>query len=184
MKAAARKAPVAKATPAAKTAPPQGRDQGSRPLRPALTGRRAGRSMSPADPWEEHAEWWQDKFTDGADAEYEEQILPLVEEYLAGARVLDVGTGEGQVARRLVAGGAALGGRRSIRRWASSGPRSPAGGGVHLRPGRRRGAARFATASVRRGRRVPRVRAHPESRGAASREIARVLGPAAASSAS
>jgi SAM-dependent methyltransferase len=52
-------------------------------------------------PWETHAGWWQDGFTDGADAEYEEQILPLAEQHLAGARrVLDVGTGEGQLARR------------------------------------------------------------------------------------
>jgi SAM-dependent methyltransferase len=59
------------------------------------------------DPWEFHAQWWQDKFTDGADAEYEEQILPIVEGYLRGyGRVLDVGTGEGQVARRLVRAGA------------------------------------------------------------------------------
>jgi SAM-dependent methyltransferase len=44
--------------------------------------------------------WWQEGFTEGADAEYEEQILPLVRDHLAGARrVLDVGTGEGQVAR-------------------------------------------------------------------------------------
>ena len=44
--------------------------------------------------------WWQETFTDGADAEYTEQILPMVAEHLAGStRVLDVGTGEGQVAR-------------------------------------------------------------------------------------
>lgn len=59
------------------------------------------------DPWERHAQWWQDKFTDGADAEYEEQILPIVEGYLGGfRRVLDIGTGEGQVARRVRAVGA------------------------------------------------------------------------------
>ncbi|MFP5316746.1 MAG: class I SAM-dependent methyltransferase [Acidimicrobiia bacterium] len=59
-----------------------------------------------ADPWEEHAGWWQEGFTDGADPEYEEQILPLAAEHLAGASsVLDVGAGEGQVAR-LAAGGA------------------------------------------------------------------------------
>jgi SAM-dependent methyltransferase len=52
------------------------------------------------DLWERNAQWWQDGFTDGADPEYEEQILPLAAECLAGARhVLDIGTGEGQVAR-------------------------------------------------------------------------------------
>jgi SAM-dependent methyltransferase len=52
------------------------------------------------DPWERHAGWWQAEFTGGADPEYEEQILPLAGEHLAGARdVLDVGAGEGQVAR-------------------------------------------------------------------------------------
>ena len=52
------------------------------------------------DFWEQNAQWWQDGFTDGADPEYEEQILPLTAECLAGAqRVLDVGTGEGQIAR-------------------------------------------------------------------------------------
>jgi SAM-dependent methyltransferase len=55
-----------------------------------------------SDPWETHAGWWQREFTDGADPEYEEQILPLVDRHLAGAeRVLDVGCGEGQVARRV-----------------------------------------------------------------------------------
>jgi SAM-dependent methyltransferase len=50
--------------------------------------------------WEAHAGWWQRGFTDGADPEYEEQIFPLVREHLVGAgRVLDVGCGEGQVAR-------------------------------------------------------------------------------------
>ena len=63
--------------------------------------------MSAKDPWERHAGWWQDEFTDGADPEYEEQLLPLVDEYLAGAqRVLDVGCGEGQVARRVAKLGA------------------------------------------------------------------------------
>jgi len=59
------------------------------------------------NPWEEHAKWWQDEFTDGADPEYVEQILPIVAEHLGGARrVLDVGTGEGQLARHLVVNGA------------------------------------------------------------------------------
>ncbi|MCB0978278.1 MAG: class I SAM-dependent methyltransferase [Acidimicrobiales bacterium] len=61
------------------------------------------------DLWETHASWWQDGFTGGADPEYEEQILPLAADLLAGyERVLDVGTGEGQVARLAVDGGASL----------------------------------------------------------------------------
>jgi SAM-dependent methyltransferase len=56
------------------------------------------------DPWETHAGWWQDEFTDGADPEYEEQMLPIVAEQLHDAtRVLDVGCGEGQVARHVKA---------------------------------------------------------------------------------
>ena len=62
-----------------------------------------------ADRWDRHAAWWQAQFTDGADPEYEEQILPLAERWLAGRqRVLEVGTGEGQVARRVAAGGATV----------------------------------------------------------------------------
>jgi SAM-dependent methyltransferase len=50
------------------------------------------------DPWERHAEWWQREFTDGADLEYVEQILPLIRAHLpAAGRLLDVGCGEGQV---------------------------------------------------------------------------------------
>ena len=61
------------------------------------------------DLWERNAGWWQEGFTDGADAEYEEQILPLARECLAGAqRVLDVGTGEGQIARLVATDGAGL----------------------------------------------------------------------------
>lgn len=29
-----------------------------------------------ADLWEAHADWWQREFTDGADPEYTEQIIP------------------------------------------------------------------------------------------------------------
>jgi SAM-dependent methyltransferase len=57
------------------------------------------------DPWEAHAEWWQDRFTDGVDPEYTEQILPLVRSQLpAEGVVVDVGCGEGQVARVAPAG--------------------------------------------------------------------------------
>jgi len=53
--------------------------------------------------WEKHADWWQDEFTNGVDAEYEEQIIPLALDLLAGRdTVLDVGTGEGQISRRLI----------------------------------------------------------------------------------
>jgi SAM-dependent methyltransferase len=52
------------------------------------------------DPWEDHAEWWQREFTDGADLEYVEQILPLISEHLPDSgRLLDIGCGEGQVSR-------------------------------------------------------------------------------------
>ncbi|MEA3076655.1 MAG: hypothetical protein QOF60_1563 [Actinomycetota bacterium] len=56
------------------------------------------------DLWETHATWWQEGFSEGADPEYEEQILPMAAEHLEGATtMLDVGTGEGQVARLALA---------------------------------------------------------------------------------
>ncbi len=58
--------------------------------------------MADDELWEHHATWWQDEFTNGADPEYEEQILPLCAQLLDGYdRILDLGAGEGQVARRL-----------------------------------------------------------------------------------
>ncbi|HVX17884.1 MAG TPA: class I SAM-dependent methyltransferase [Acidimicrobiales bacterium] len=60
------------------------------------------------DLWERHARWWQDGFTDGADPEYVEQILPLAAQWLRGHdRVVDIGCGEGQVSRLVADIGAA-----------------------------------------------------------------------------
>lgn len=56
--------------------------------------------------WESNASWWQEEFTDGVDPEYTEQILPLIAEALDPfPMVLDIGTGEGQVARYLAEAG-------------------------------------------------------------------------------
>jgi SAM-dependent methyltransferase len=81
--------------------------------------------------WESHAGWWQEGFTEGADPEYEEQILPMAAEHLAGAeRVLDVGCGEGQISRLALAGGAGL----AIGvdpTWAQVDEAAKRGGGAH-----------------------------------------------------
>ena len=59
--------------------------------------------------WERNARWWQRTFTDGVDPEYEELILPMVSRHLTGARrVLDIGCGEGHVARRAAALGSVV----------------------------------------------------------------------------
>ena len=50
--------------------------------------------------WETHSDWWQAEFTNGADPEYTEQILPLAQQLMQGYdTVLDLGCGEGQIAR-------------------------------------------------------------------------------------
>lgn len=52
------------------------------------------------DPWDAHARWWQDEFTEGTDPEYVEQIIPLIVEHLPTTGwLLDVGMGEGQIGR-------------------------------------------------------------------------------------
>ncbi len=61
------------------------------------------------DLWETHADWWIDGFTDGVDPEYVEQIMPLAAGELAGARtVLDIGCGDGQIARLAASDGATV----------------------------------------------------------------------------
>lgn len=50
--------------------------------------------------WEHNAKWWQEGFTEGADPEYEDQIIPMLRENLDKSHeILDVGTGEGQLTR-------------------------------------------------------------------------------------
>lgn len=50
--------------------------------------------------WDGHADWWLRDFTDGADVEYVEQLIPLVHELLgdvAQKQIVDIGAGDGQV---------------------------------------------------------------------------------------
>ena len=167
---------------------PRSRLQRSPRATPGATSRRSSASRASAeraspmtddgantdDPWERNAGWWQDGFTDGADAEYEEQILPLARECLAGAaRVLDVGTGEGQIAPGRAGRRGARGGGRSHDGATRRRPR--AGRWRLLRPQQCRRAP-VPRRHVRRGRRVPRLRAHRRSQPAIA-EIARVLEP-------
>ena len=59
--------------------------------------------------WDQHADWWQREFTDGVDPEYVDQVIPLALEFTDGfERVLDVGTGEGQLARAVMGAGGAF----------------------------------------------------------------------------
>lgn len=59
--------------------------------------------------WDEHAQWWIDGFTNGVDPEYEEQIIPMAVDELAGFKnILDVGCGDGQIARALAAQGSTV----------------------------------------------------------------------------
>lgn len=67
---------------------------------PSTEFEQAGREL-----WESHATWWQESFTDGADPEYVEQIIPLVLSHCKDARyVLDIGAGEGQISRAIRSG--------------------------------------------------------------------------------
>ncbi len=87
-----------------------------------------------AEVWERHAGWWQAEFTAGTDVEYVDQILPVAGRQLAGAaRVLDLGCGEGQIARLAAKGGArrAVGIDASAAQIAEAGRR--AGGPAYAR---------------------------------------------------
>ncbi len=88
-----------------------------------------------ADLWEAHADWWQREFTDGVDPEYTDQIIPLVVEWTAGfERILEVGTGEGQVARAMAARGARVVGLDPTRNQIDEAARR-GGGPTYLRSG-------------------------------------------------
>jgi SAM-dependent methyltransferase len=127
------------------------------------------------DLWEANAGWWQDGFTAGADPEYEEQILPLVASWLAGAvSVLDIGCGEGQIARLAASGGA--------RRVVGADPTraqvqlaaARAGGPAYLRAGA--AALPFASGSFDTAV-ACLVFEHIEAVDEAIAEVARLLGP-------
>ena len=120
------------------------------------------------------ARWWQENFTGGADAEYAEQILPLAERHLRGARsVLDVGTGEGQVARLAASLGARVTGVDPSRAQLRA-ARSRGGGPAYVRGEATRlpfrpGAFDAAVACL--------VFEHIDDAEAAIGEVARVLAP-------
>lgn len=76
------------------------------PTRPRRVADSVG-SMLGEELWERHAKWWQERYTNGADPEYSEYVLPMVRQRLGTAhRVLDVGSGEGQVTRCIASLGA------------------------------------------------------------------------------
>lgn len=83
-----------------------------------------------ADSWSTLSSWWQEEFTEGADPEYTDQIVPLCVEHLRGAeRVLDLGAGEGQISRALMAAGAARTVVALDPTWAQIGEAAARGGG-------------------------------------------------------
>ncbi|MGI8493144.1 MAG: RNase adapter RapZ, partial [Acidimicrobiales bacterium] len=127
------------------------------------------------DPWEAVSAWWQAEFTDGADAEYTEQIMPLAAAHLAGCtRVLDVGCGEGQIGRLAALGGVerVVGVDPTVAQLVAASAR---GGGVALAQGE---AARlpFLTASFDAAV-ACLVFEHIEAVDAAIAEVGRVLAP-------
>ncbi len=95
--------------------------------------------MADNELWDKHAQWWIDGFTGGVDPEYEEQIIPLACEELLGFRsILDVGCGDGQIARALAAQGSDVLGidptelHISVARERAGGPRYEIGSALSL----------------------------------------------------
>jgi SAM-dependent methyltransferase len=85
------------------------------------------------DPWERHATWWRETFTNGADLEYELQILPLAVSHLEGtSRRLARGTGKRSIVVGLEPSAAQLAGA------VGGETRAPKGSGA-TRAGRRAG---------------------------------------------
>ena len=90
--------------------------------------------------------WWQDGFTEGADEEYVEQIMPLAARWLDGHdRVLDVGTRRGPGRPSGRRRGARPPWSASTRRRAQIGEAAPAAAGRRYAVGRRRRPAVRAT---------------------------------------
>jgi ubiquinone/menaquinone biosynthesis C-methylase UbiE len=95
--------------------------------------------MSENELWDKHAQWWIDGFTGGVDPEYEEQIIPLACDELEGFhRILDVGCGDGQIARALAEQGSEVLGidptelHISIARERAGGPTYELGSALNL----------------------------------------------------
>ena len=61
-------------------------------------------SISDYKIWNQHAQWWKDTFTQGRDEEYDALIIPLILQLVdKKGLVLDIGSGEGQIARSIAA---------------------------------------------------------------------------------
>ena len=145
-----------------------------------------GRMSANGDPWERHATWWRETFTNGADLEYELQILPLATSHLAGragARprkrrgppraVASPRAGTREIVVGLDPSGTARRRRRSRDAEAGGGRPAPSQQ-VRARGG---GAPAVPRRHVRRGRLLPRDRARRLIPDAVLAEAVRVLAP-------
>ncbi len=134
--------------------------------------------MTDASDWETHAGWWQREFTDGADPEYEEQILPWSSGTSpAPRRVLDIGAVRARSPAGRRRSGADVVGRRPDRGQITVARER--GGGPALRAGRRRAPAGPRPAPFD-AVVMCLVIEHLDPFEPAIHEMARVLGPAAA----